>query len=88
MGDFTFLFEPPAAAELDRAYKVHSDAGAVARAIDVIRAALSADPAVKGIPLSEGLRSYTYPPLRFVYSVDDAGRVVLVERVQLVGRPV
>ena len=89
MGDFTIDYEPAAASQLVWAYVVYAaDQAAVARAIDTITLALSTDPDTKGVPVSEGLRSYTFPPLKFLYSADESAGLVLVGSVHLVGRPV
>ena len=52
-------------------------------ASDEIDRELAVDAEKKGRPLSEGLRVYDAPPLRAVYSVDSANRLVEVCRIRL-----
>jgi hypothetical protein len=69
--------------EVGEIWLAASDRNSVTRASDEIDRELAVDAEKKGKPLSEGLRVYDAPPLRAVYCVDSANRLVEVCRIRL-----
>jgi hypothetical protein len=69
--------------ELGEIWLASNDKNAVAAASAEIDRELSQDAAIKGKPLSEGLRVYDARPIRAVYSVSEPDRTVEVARVRL-----
>ncbi|MBW3543774.1 MAG: type II toxin-antitoxin system RelE/ParE family toxin [Planctomycetes bacterium] len=55
-----------------------TDREAITKASHAIDVELAVDPSRKGSPLREGLRVLEIPPLRVLYSVQDADRIVEV----------
>src|SRR5262245_42939321 len=64
-----------------------SDQQGLADAADSIDSSLANDPTSKGTHLSEGLYSLDRPPLRVLYSVSEADRLVEVADVRLLPPP-
>ena len=69
--------------EVGEIWLAASDRNAVTRASDEIDRELAIEAENKGKALSEGLRVYDAPPLRAVYSVDSANRLVEICRIRL-----
>lgn len=59
-----------------------TDRGAVTAAAHFIDQELAVDPLSKGTELSEGLRALFAPPLRVLFCVSEADRIVEVLRVR------
>lgn len=83
MTRYTVVWLRDAIDELGAIWLSATDRGAVTTASEEIDQALQNDAVTKGKPLAEGLRVYDAPPLRAVFSVRDADRVVEVARIRL-----
>jgi plasmid stabilization system protein ParE len=81
---YTVIWVEDASDELAEIWMAAVDRHAVAAAANSIDAELAEDAEHKGGPLSEGLRVLAYPPLRVLFSVDAADRIVEVAWVQQV----
>jgi hypothetical protein len=80
---FTVAWLRDAVDELTAIWLVDDDRRAVTDAAGVIDRELALDAMAKGTPLSEGLRVLESGPLRVIFSVDEADRVVVVARLRL-----
>jgi hypothetical protein len=58
------------------------DRNSVTAAAHKVDDELAEDAALKGVPVSEGLRGLTEPPLRVLFTVNDGDRIVEVVRVR------
>ena len=83
MSRYTVVWLQEAIDELGEIWLSTIDRNAVAAASEEIDRNLATQPATQGKPLSEGLRVYDASPLRAVFSVSDADRIVEVARVRL-----
>jgi len=82
MNRYTVTWQPEAEAELVELWLTASDRnqlGAAVRAIDV---GLALDAEGKGDLVAEGLRAFNAPPLRILFTVRPADRVVEIELVR------
>ena len=83
MTRYTVVWLRDATDELGSFWLTAQDRNAVTAASAEIDRELASDAAMKGKPLSEGLRLFDAPPLRAVYSVIDPDRKVEVARVRM-----
>jgi len=83
MTRYTVVWPQGAQDELAELWLASSDRRAVTAAIDWLDRELGEDAPGKGIELREGLRALLVPPLRVLFVVREADRVVEVLRVRL-----
>ena len=83
MSRYTVVWLQDAIDELGDIWLAASDRNSVTEASETIDRGLQNDAAIKGKPLSEGLRVYDALPLRAVFSVIDSDRKVEVARIRL-----
>ena len=79
---YTVVWLKGAQDELTEIWIDASDRNVVAIAADAIDLQLAEDANAKGIEISEGLRAFFAPPLRVLFAVREADRVVEVLRVR------
>ena len=75
---FTVVWTHGARDELARIWLAATDRSAVTAAANAIDTLLASNPANTGIDLTEGLRALAEPPLRVLFSVREADRLVEV----------
>ncbi len=83
MTKFTVVWLKGVHIDVGEIWLASSDRNVVTVASAEIDRELATDPEQKGKPLSEGLRVYDSGPLRAIYSVDAANRIVEVSRIRL-----
>ena len=82
MSAYTILWEPDALDAAADLWIRSTNRAAVARACDAAERLLKTDPASQGVDLREGLRKLDVKPVRFVFSVQEADRIVLLHAVK------
>ncbi len=82
MNRYTVTWQPEAEAELVELWLKASDRNQLAAAVRAIDAGLSLDAEGKGDLVAEGLRAFNAPPLRVLFTVRPADRVVEIELVR------
>ena len=78
MTRFTVVWHQDARDELARLWIESADRGAVTSAADTIDRELSVDASMKGNAIPDGLRQMVCPPLRVLFAVSEADRLVRV----------
>jgi len=78
MTRYTVVWHQGAHDELARLWLDAPDRNAVRQAADAVDRELGTDAAGKGAPVSEDLRRLIVPPLRVLFSVSEADRMVRV----------
>ena len=82
MNRYTVTWQPEAEAELVALSLEAPDRNQLAAAVRSIDAALAMDAEAKGDLVAEGLRAFNAPPLRVLFTVWPADRVVEIELVR------
>lgn len=82
MTRFTLLWVQSAEEELVEIWMNSRDRNEVTRAAEAIERDLRVDAETKGMELAEGLRALNEPPLRVIFTVQAAERIVEVLRVR------
>ena len=82
MTRFTVIWHREAEGELVELWLSASDRNEISAAVQSIDVALSSDAKTKGESVAEGLRSFSAPPLRILFAVLNADRVVQIELVR------
>ena len=82
MTRFTVVWHEDARDELARLWMEASDRQAVRSAADAIDRDLAVDASLKGGAIPDGLRQLTVPPLRVLFAVSQADRMVRVLQVE------
>lgn len=82
MTRYTVTWVEEAQDELARIWMETSDPKEVTLAANAIDRELALDPSRKGLPISEGLRALSIPPLCVLFSVRELDRLVEVARVR------
>lgn len=75
---YTVVWTKSAQSELAELWLNSSDRAAVTAAANVIDQTLRVDASAMGIAISEGLRALFAPPIRVLFAVRDADRIVEV----------
>ncbi|HMP08312.1 MAG TPA: hypothetical protein PJ982_18335 [Lacipirellulaceae bacterium] len=78
MKPFTVVWQSGVQAELASLWLAADDREAVAQAANEIERKLSRDPTRYGLPIKEGLYSIEAPPLRVLFEIREADRIVEV----------
>ena len=79
---FKVVWEDSARSEVASEWVSSRDKVAIIDAVAEFDRALGADPIGNGQPLSEGLYFFDRPPLRAIYSVDEAAQRVDIGRIR------
>ena len=79
---FTVVWQILAQADLADIWLGSQFRKSVTEAAHRIDEQLKADPQTRGEPLHEGLRALSMPPLRVIFEVNEADRIVTVLRVR------
>lgn len=82
MNRYTVTWRPEAEAELVELWLQAQDRSEVTTAVRTIDAALSIDAEAKGTLVAEGLSGLNEPPLRVLFTVRAADRVVEIQLVR------
>lgn len=82
MNRYTVTWQPEAEADLVALWLEAPDRNDVSAAVRSIDAALAMDAEAKGDLVAEGLRAFNAPPLRVLFTVRPADRVVEIELVR------
>lgn len=82
MTRFTVTWHREAEDELAQLWISATDRNEISAAVQAIDLALSNEADSKGENLAEGLRSFNAPPLRVLFAIVEADRVVQVELVR------
>ena len=86
MTRFTVVWTAEAISELARIWAEATDRDSITAAAALIDIELAENPDDKGIPLREGLRKLTCPPLSAIYCVHPDDRVADVNAIGLLRR--
>ena len=78
MTRFTVVWLKEVQDDLAEIWMTHHDRESVAEAANVIDDSLASDPWNQGGELKEGIRFFLAPPLRVLYSIKEADRIVEV----------
>jgi plasmid stabilization system protein ParE len=78
---YTVVWAEEALDDLAEIWMSALDRDGIALASRTVDEALSEDPATCGIELSEGLRSFSIPPLKALFSIEEDDRLVRVARI-------
>lgn len=81
---FTVTWHREAEEELAKIWVQASGRNEISAAVQAIDVALSSDAGEKGESLAEGLRSFNAPPLRVLFVIRHADRIVQVELVRMI----
>jgi len=82
MTRYTVTWHPEAENELTTLWLSAEDRSEITAAVQAIDLALVSDAATKGVEIAEGLRAFLAPPLRVLFVMHDADRVVEIEFVR------
>jgi hypothetical protein len=82
MTRYTVTWHPEAENELTTLWLSAEDRSEITAAVQAIDLALVSDAATKGVEIAEGLRAFLAPPLRVLFVMRDADRVVEIEFVR------
>lgn len=82
MTRFTVTWHREAEDELAELWLYATDLNEISAAVQAIDLALSSEAESKGEIVAEGLRSFNAPPLRVLFAISQADRVVQVELVR------
>jgi hypothetical protein len=82
MTRYTVTWHPEAENELTTLWLSAEDRSEITAAVQAIDLALASDAATKGVEIAEGLRAFLAPPLRVLFVMHDADRVVEIEFVR------
>jgi len=82
MNRYTVTWQPAAEAELIQLWMQAQNRNQVAAAVRAIDSALAIDAESKGLLIAEGLHAFNEPPLRVLFTVRPADRVVEIELVR------
>jgi hypothetical protein len=82
MNRYTVTWQPEAESELVELWLEAPDRNELAAAVRAIDRDLAMDAEAKGDPVAEGLLAFNAPPLRVLFTVRPADRVVEIELVR------